>query len=434
MPRTAAYAAPLDGVERGHRRSFRVQADQRLAGGDEVAVLDEPLDDGAAVRRGDRRSRPAGPATSPTWRRARGRCASAGQVGAGGRCPWPARPASARSGWCRCAMRSPCLSKNARASSSWSGVLRANVSTPFSARLAMPVRVPAGGISSMPVTPRSSIVSMHRSQRTGCAIWLTMRLQHLAAVVDDLAVAVGDPAGSAASWVETERASRREVRRRPGPCARCGTRRRPTAGPAGPWPAGRRRRPAAARRCRRRRSGRGRCRWPRSGRARSSAASTSSRSPPRTAVMLVGVVGGGRGHRVAALADQHHRLLGGDRAGRRRRRRARRRCGRRRRRSGERVGRVREQLEGGEQAGGDQQRLGDGGVADRLGVGLGAVVGQVDAGDGGQPAGAGRRTSGPRARGSGSRGSGRLGRERRWRARLHPAASGCPRARRRARN
>ena len=47
----------------------------------------------------------------------------------------------------------------------------------------------------------------------------------------------------------------------------------------------------------------------------SSLASTSSRSPPRTAVMLVGVGRRGGGHRLAALADQHHRLLGGDRPG-----------------------------------------------------------------------------------------------------------------------
>ena len=75
--------------------------------------------------------------------------------------------------------------------------------------------------------------------------------------------------------------------------------------------------------------------------------------------MPVGRHGGGRGHRLAALADQHHRLLGGDHPG-----------------AGgggeladavagdradlaEGVGRVREELEGGDQAGGDQQRLGD---------------------------------------------------------------------------
>ena len=101
--------------------------------------------------------------------------------------------------------------------------------------------------------------------------------------------------------------------------------------------------------------------------------------------MPVGVVRGGCGHRLAALADQHHRLLGGDRAG----------TGRGgdladavagdRADLAERVGRVREQLERGDQPGGDQQRLGDLGVADGLGVRLGAVVGQVEPGDGRQP-------------------------------------------------
>ena len=169
---------------------------------------------------------------------------------------------------------------------------------------------------------------------------------------------------------------------------------------AGPWPAGRRRARRAAPRCRRRRSGRGRCRWRRSGRAASIAASTSSRSPPRTAVMLVGGDRGGRGHRLAALAHQHHRLLGGDRPG----------AGgggeladavagdRADRLEG--VGGVREELEGGEQAGGDQQRLGDGGVADRRprrprcrsARGRGRRPRRASA--------AARRTSGPRARAS----------------------------------
>ena len=39
----------------------------------------------------------------------------------------------------------------------------------------MPVRVPAGGISSRPVTPRSAIAGRHRSQRTGEATWATRR-------------------------------------------------------------------------------------------------------------------------------------------------------------------------------------------------------------------------------------------------------------------
>lgn len=69
----------------------------------------------------------------------------------------------------------PCLSTNARASSSWSGVFSANVSTPFRARRAIPVSVPAGGSSRMPVTSRSAMVCMHRSQRTGAFTWLTSR-------------------------------------------------------------------------------------------------------------------------------------------------------------------------------------------------------------------------------------------------------------------
>ena len=73
------------------------------------------------------------------------------------------------------ALASPCLSQKSRAASSWSGVFSANVSTPLRLRLAMPVSVPAGGISRMPVTRRSLMVSMQRSQRTGLAIWPTMR-------------------------------------------------------------------------------------------------------------------------------------------------------------------------------------------------------------------------------------------------------------------
>src|SRR5918997_1953959 len=69
----------------------------------------------------------------------------------------------------------PCWCTKASASSSWSGVFNANSSTPFRLRLASPVRVPAGGISSSPVTPRSAIVARHRSQRTGEATWPTSR-------------------------------------------------------------------------------------------------------------------------------------------------------------------------------------------------------------------------------------------------------------------
>ena len=79
----------------------------------------------------------------------------------------------------------------------------------------------------------------------------------------------------------------------------------------------------------------------------------------------------------------------------------------------ERVGGVREELEQRHHAGGHEQRLGHGGVADGLRVGLGAVVDEIHAGDGGQPGQAVPRIRAARARGTGNRGSGRLGPERR---------------------
>ena len=106
----------------------------------------------------------------------------------------------------------------------------------------------------------------------------------------------------------------------------------------------------------------------------SMAASTSSGLPPITAVIDVGVTRAGRRHRPTALADEHHRLLGGEDtdAGR----------------GGDLADGVaggdtddrpkpspsREQLQRGQQTGGDEQRLRHGGVADGVGVGLGAVV------------------------------------------------------------
>ena len=97
----------------------------------------------------------------------------------------------------------------------------------------------------------------------------------------------------------------------------------------------------------------------------SMAASTSSRSPPRTAVMPVGVTAAASAialprsrtstiacsaviTRAPAAAVELADAVAGDGAD-----------------LAERVGRVREELEGGDQAGGDQQRLGDLGVADR---------------------------------------------------------------------
>ena len=95
--------------------------------------------------------------------------------------------------------------------------------------------------------------------------------------------------------------------------------------------------------------------------------------------------GGGLGHRVAALADQHHRLLGGDHPGTSRGGELSHAVAGHGTDLAERVGRVGEQLQRRDQPGRDQQRLGDAGVADGLGVGLGAVVDQVEVGDGGQP-------------------------------------------------
>ena len=222
----------------------------------------------------------------------------------------------------------------------------------------MPASVPAGGISSRPVTPRSAIVSMHRSQRTGRAIWPTIRRQHLAAVVDDLAVAVGDQAACAGRGSTTERASVADVADGRGHVLgveRAGDAERdqPRLGRRVVGEGLR-----AARGCRRRRSGRRRCRW-----RRQPVLLERGQHLVAVAAEDGGHAGrggrGGVGHRLAALADEHHRLLGGDRPGAR---------------GGgdladavagdgadlaERVGRVREQLERGDQAGGDQQRLGD---------------------------------------------------------------------------
>ena len=359
-----------------------MQAEQRLAGGDQVAVLDEPLDDLAAVGRGDG-----------------GAVAQAGDLadgGAGGEDVERLRPRRTmwkvpligettirQVGVVSMPDASPCLAQNSRAASSWSGVLSAKVSTPLSARLAMPVRVPAGGISRMPVTPRSSMVSRHRSQRTGLAIWPTIRAST-----------------SRPSW--TTLPSRLEITRVRGSCVdteRARPARWPTAGSMWwVWKA-----PATL-----------------SGISRALAGGSSANALELlqgaggddlagTVVVgrgqavlvdggehLVAVAAedgghpgrgdrGGLGHRVAALADQHHRLLGGDHAG-----------------AGgggdladavagdradllEGVGGCGKTLEGRDQAGRDQQRLGDLGVADRVGVRLGAVVGQVEAGDRREP-------------------------------------------------
>src|SRR5690625_1509817 len=70
--------------------------------------------------------------------------------------------------WVWSAMNSWALSRSA-------GVLIATVLTPFIARRAIPVRVPPGNSSMMPVTPCSIIVVWHRSQRTGEVTWFMRR-------------------------------------------------------------------------------------------------------------------------------------------------------------------------------------------------------------------------------------------------------------------
>ena len=150
-----------------------MESDDRLTGRHRVAVLDEPLDDGAAVRSGDREVVPQ--ALDVADDRARRKEAPAGWSGARLKTPFIGATSNRQVGLPSSGPPSPCFSTNARASSSWSGVFSANVSTPGIARRAIPVSVPAGGISSMPVTPRSCIVRMQRSQRTGELTWVTMR-------------------------------------------------------------------------------------------------------------------------------------------------------------------------------------------------------------------------------------------------------------------
>src|SRR5690606_25414668 len=68
-----------------------------------------------------------------------------------------------------------CSAMSARARSRSSGDLTASSSTPRSARLARPVRVPAGGSSISAVTPRSASVAVQESHRTGELICDTRR-------------------------------------------------------------------------------------------------------------------------------------------------------------------------------------------------------------------------------------------------------------------
>ena len=292
--------------------AFGVQPDEGLAGGDEVAVLDDPLDDGAAVR-GDDRRRAAQVGDLADDRCRRVSAMSMPTPSAWWNVPFEGETSIRQVGVESMGEASPCLSANARASSSWSGVFSANVSTPFICRLAMPTRVPAGGISMMPVTPRSSIVCMQRSQRTGLLTWVTSRLRvswPLCTIcpsrLEISRVRVSWVEIARASWASTSTAGRMcSVWKAPATLSGI---RRAFSGPSSAslascsivpaatiWPA-----PLSL-------AGVSPC--------SASLASTSSRSPPRTAVMPVGVAAEAVGHRVAALAHEHHRLLGGHHAG-----------------------------------------------------------------------------------------------------------------------
>ncbi len=255
------------------------------------------------------------------------------------------------------------------------------------ARLAIPVNVPAGGISRKPVTPRSSMVSMHRSQRTGLAIWPTIRL-------------------STSTPLWTTRPSRLEITRVRGSWTETDLARDakwPTAGAmCSVWKA-----PATLSGMSRAFSGGSSanaascsmvpaatiCPGPLSLAAvrpcLSMAARTSSRSPPRTAVIPVGAAAAAPAialprsrtstiacsavmTRAPVAAVSSADAVPGDRA-----------------HLAERVRGVGEDPERRDEARRDQQRLRDLGRADLVGVRFGAVVDEVDAGHGREPLEAG---------------------------------------------
>ena len=141
-----------------------------------------------------------------------------------------------------------------------------------------------------------------------------MRRQHVAAVVHDGAVAVGEQPGARVVRADRARRALRSVST--AGCHVLGVER---AGDlerdaAGALPAGR---PARAASCS---SVPAATTWPAPlslaavRPCSSSVARTSSRSPPSTAVMPVRRERGGLGHGAAALADEDHRLLGRDHA------------------------------------------------------------------------------------------------------------------------
>ena len=265
----------------------------------EVAVLDEPLDDL--------------PPAADTVTRSR-RLATA-DGGAGGEEVEPRRPRgevegaldrrndSARWAWSR--FRSARRAwREARASSSCSGPLKAR-SHPLQRALRDAGQGAAGGFAE-DAGDAQVLWSPGQVPAHGGGDLAHDAAQHLGALWMT-SVAVGDDAG-AGSCTETERARRPRwptagamsgVRKAPATLS--GTRR--ALGGASAKAASCSSLPATT-------IGRGRCRWPLSGPASRWRASTSSRSPPSTAVMPVGLVPA-----AAALAlprSEHHGLLGGD--------------------------------------------------------------------------------------------------------------------------
>ena len=267
------------------------------------------------------------------------------------------------------------------------------------------------------------MVCMHRSQRTGLRDLVDDALQDLAAVVDDGAVAVGEQPRARVVGADATPAS--SPRRADGRGHVLGVERAGDLERAQPRALGRvgLRGRRAARACRRRRSGRRRSRWRRSGRARrawraprrgrrrgrrscrsGSPAAASAIARPRSRTRTIACSAVMTWAAAAAVSSPTEwpaptpttpKASAG--------------CGK--------------SSSSGHQPGGDEQRLGDRGVADRLGVGLGAVVREVDAGARPRASSGGLEAGRARARGRGNRGSGRPVRARRWRAPLHRGAS-----------
>ena len=183
--------------------------------------------------------------------------------------------------------------------------------------------------------------------------------------------AAGRPASAAVDVVGA-------ARPRPAPCSGCGTRRRPAAAAPARRPAARRPASRARRGRRRRRSGRRRCGWPASSPAASMPATTSSGSPPSTRGHAGRGQRAGGGHLgAAARGEARPRSAGDERAGDR---------------GG---GELADAVAGDDPLGAvrrgraapatidaerDDQRLGDRGVLDLVGVGGGAQPEQVEPG------------------------------------------------------